>query len=89
MQQQEEGVEITANSLHPGAIATNLLRHHGFVEGEAPIFFYKFDILFKDDLKTIYLGHLVKREPAKAMINLVLFIFSATLFPPPAKAFRD
>ncbi|KAL7111702.1 hypothetical protein ACP275_05G106500 [Erythranthe tilingii] len=30
---KEEGVEITANSLHPGAIATNLLRHHGIVEG--------------------------------------------------------
>ncbi|KAK4422595.1 Short-chain dehydrogenase, chloroplastic [Sesamum alatum] len=31
---KEEGVAITANSLHPGAIATNLLRHHGFIEGE-------------------------------------------------------
>ncbi|KAL0447940.1 UNVERIFIED_CONTAM: Short-chain dehydrogenase, chloroplastic [Sesamum latifolium] len=30
---KEEGVAITANSLHPGAIATNLLRHHGFIEG--------------------------------------------------------
>ncbi|XP_028052935.1 short-chain dehydrogenase TIC 32, chloroplastic-like [Camellia sinensis] len=30
---KEEGVEITANSLHPGAIATNLLRHHGFLDG--------------------------------------------------------
>ncbi|GMP53707.1 hypothetical protein CsSME_00041815 [Camellia sinensis var. sinensis] len=30
---QEEGVKITANSLHPGAIATNLLRHHGFLDG--------------------------------------------------------
>ncbi|CAI9762425.1 unnamed protein product [Fraxinus pennsylvanica] len=28
---QEEKVEITANSLHPGAIATNLFRHHSFV----------------------------------------------------------
>ncbi|GFZ06885.1 NAD(P)-binding Rossmann-fold superfamily protein [Actinidia rufa] len=25
--------EITANSLHPGAIATNLLRHHSFIDG--------------------------------------------------------
>lgn len=30
---KEEGVEITANSLHPGSIATNLLRHHGFIDG--------------------------------------------------------
>lgn len=30
---QEEGVEITANSLHPGAIATNLLRYHSFLDG--------------------------------------------------------
>ncbi|KAH1115529.1 hypothetical protein J1N35_008907 [Gossypium stocksii] len=29
---QEEGVEITANSLHPGAIiSTNLMRHHGLI----------------------------------------------------------
>ncbi|XP_059441210.1 short-chain dehydrogenase TIC 32, chloroplastic-like [Corylus avellana] len=28
---KEEGVEITANSLHPGAIVTNLLRHHSFI----------------------------------------------------------
>ncbi|KAK4488293.1 hypothetical protein RD792_004049 [Penstemon davidsonii] len=27
---KEEGVQITANSLHPGVIATNLLRHLGF-----------------------------------------------------------
>ncbi|KAA8539935.1 hypothetical protein F0562_026627 [Nyssa sinensis] len=30
---KEEGVEITANSLHPGAIVTNLFRHHSFVSG--------------------------------------------------------
>ncbi|KAH7839821.1 hypothetical protein Vadar_009196 [Vaccinium darrowii] len=31
---KEEGVEITANSLHPGVIfTTNLLRHHGFIDG--------------------------------------------------------
>ncbi|GER47954.1 NAD(P)-binding Rossmann-fold superfamily protein [Striga asiatica] len=30
---KEEGVNITANSLHPGAIATNLLRHHGIIDG--------------------------------------------------------
>ncbi|XP_057776038.1 short-chain dehydrogenase TIC 32, chloroplastic-like isoform X2 [Salvia miltiorrhiza] len=30
---QEEGIKITANSLHPGAIATNLLRHHKILEG--------------------------------------------------------
>jgi WW domain-containing oxidoreductase len=28
---KEEGVEITANSIHPGAIMTNLLRHHSFI----------------------------------------------------------
>lgn len=27
---KEEGLNITANSVHPGAIATNLLRHHSF-----------------------------------------------------------
>lgn len=32
-QLKEEGVNITANSLHPGAIPTNLIRHHTFVEG--------------------------------------------------------
>ncbi|CAI0417271.1 unnamed protein product [Linum tenue] len=29
---KEEGINITANSLHPGAIATNLLRHSSFLE---------------------------------------------------------
>ncbi|XP_030551664.1 short-chain dehydrogenase TIC 32, chloroplastic-like [Rhodamnia argentea] len=28
---KEEGVQITANSLHPGAIATNLARHHSIL----------------------------------------------------------
>ncbi|XP_065862941.1 short-chain dehydrogenase TIC 32, chloroplastic-like isoform X2 [Euphorbia lathyris] len=28
---KEDGVDITANSLHPGGIATNLARHHSFV----------------------------------------------------------
>ncbi|URD87020.1 KR domain [Musa troglodytarum] len=28
---KEEGVNITANSLHPGIIVTNLFRHRGFV----------------------------------------------------------
>ncbi|KAL8557182.1 hypothetical protein ACS0TY_004580 [Phlomoides rotata] len=31
---KEEKVEIIANSLHPGAIATNLFRHHSFVNGD-------------------------------------------------------
>uniref|UniRef100_A0A453GZ26 Uncharacterized protein n=1 Tax=Aegilops tauschii subsp. strangulata TaxID=200361 RepID=A0A453GZ26_AEGTS len=30
--EQEEGVNITANSLHPGAIITNLLRHHSIID---------------------------------------------------------
>ncbi|XP_043722715.1 short-chain dehydrogenase TIC 32, chloroplastic-like isoform X2 [Telopea speciosissima] len=30
---KEEGVAITANSVHPGAIATNILRYHGFLNG--------------------------------------------------------
>ncbi|KAK2983535.1 hypothetical protein RJ640_023069 [Escallonia rubra] len=30
---KEDGVEITANSLHPGAIATNLFRYHSLVSG--------------------------------------------------------
>ncbi|XP_071703409.1 short-chain dehydrogenase TIC 32, chloroplastic-like [Rutidosis leptorrhynchoides] len=30
---KEEKVDITANSLHPGAIATNLIRHHAFLQG--------------------------------------------------------
>ncbi|KAF8380217.1 hypothetical protein HHK36_027699 [Tetracentron sinense] len=32
---KDEGVEITANSLHPGSIVTNLLRHHSFINGLA------------------------------------------------------
>ncbi|KAL2902535.1 Short-chain dehydrogenase TIC 32 chloroplastic [Bienertia sinuspersici] len=30
---KQEGVRITANSLHPGSITTNLLRHHNFING--------------------------------------------------------
>ncbi|XP_049393840.1 short-chain dehydrogenase TIC 32, chloroplastic-like [Solanum stenotomum] len=30
---KEEGVEITANSLHPGTITTNMFRHLGFFDG--------------------------------------------------------
>ncbi|KAF7813142.1 short-chain dehydrogenase TIC 32, chloroplastic-like isoform X2 [Senna tora] len=29
---KDEGLEITANSLHPGAIATNLFRHHNLID---------------------------------------------------------
>ncbi|GLU21120.1 hypothetical protein SLE2022_372820 [Rubroshorea leprosula] len=32
---KEEGVDITANSLHPGTIATNIARHMGVVNGIA------------------------------------------------------
>ncbi|KAG9441321.1 hypothetical protein H6P81_017175 [Aristolochia fimbriata] len=32
---KEEGVPITANSLHPGAIVTNLLRYHSFINSLA------------------------------------------------------
>uniref|UniRef100_A0A5B6Z121 Short-chain dehydrogenase TIC 32 n=1 Tax=Davidia involucrata TaxID=16924 RepID=A0A5B6Z121_DAVIN len=35
---KEEGVEITANSLHPGAIATNLMRHHSLIDGIVKMF---------------------------------------------------
>ncbi|KAL1834801.1 hypothetical protein ACET3Z_004452 [Daucus carota] len=35
---KEEDVEITANSLHPGTIATNLTRYHGFVDGMVSLF---------------------------------------------------
>ncbi|KAJ6850507.1 short-chain dehydrogenase TIC 32, chloroplastic-like [Iris pallida] len=30
---KERGVEVTANSIHPGAVSTNILRHHSFVSG--------------------------------------------------------
>ncbi|KAL3342124.1 hypothetical protein AABB24_026245 [Solanum stoloniferum] len=30
---KDEGVEVTANSLHPGAIATNLFRQHSIISG--------------------------------------------------------
>ncbi|XP_047325445.1 short-chain dehydrogenase TIC 32, chloroplastic-like [Impatiens glandulifera] len=35
---KEEGVDITANSLHPGIITTNLFRHHNIVEGLISVF---------------------------------------------------
>ncbi|XP_030518286.1 short-chain dehydrogenase TIC 32, chloroplastic-like [Rhodamnia argentea] len=33
---KEEGVQITANSLHPGVIVTNIARHHGIFNGKSP-----------------------------------------------------
>ncbi|KAF3432960.1 hypothetical protein FNV43_RR24062 [Rhamnella rubrinervis] len=36
-QLKEEGVKLTANSLHPGAIATNLFRYNSFFNGLATI----------------------------------------------------
>ncbi|XP_076899258.1 short-chain dehydrogenase TIC 32, chloroplastic-like isoform X1 [Bidens hawaiensis] len=35
---KDDGVEITANSVHPGAIPTNIFRHHTFFSGLANIF---------------------------------------------------
>lgn len=35
---KEENVELTANSLHPGAIATSLIRHHRFIEAAVNCF---------------------------------------------------
>ncbi|KAJ4705994.1 Short-chain dehydrogenase TIC 32 chloroplastic [Melia azedarach] len=35
---KEDGVAITANSLHPGAIATNLFRHNSFISGLVNLF---------------------------------------------------
>ncbi|KAK6935398.1 Short-chain dehydrogenase/reductase SDR [Dillenia turbinata] len=35
---KEEGVDITANSVHPGGVATNLVRHHGLFKVLATIF---------------------------------------------------
>ncbi|GAB4834426.1 Short-chain dehydrogenase TIC 32, chloroplastic [Ancistrocladus abbreviatus] len=32
-QLKDEGVNITSNSLHPGSIVTNLLRHRSFIDG--------------------------------------------------------
>ncbi|KAF7828264.1 short-chain dehydrogenase TIC 32, chloroplastic isoform X9 [Senna tora] len=34
---KEEGVEITANALHPGSIITNILRYHGYFNALASI----------------------------------------------------
>ena len=34
---QEDGVNITANSLHPGVIATNLFRHNTSLADDNPI----------------------------------------------------
>jgi hypothetical protein len=35
---QEDRVEVTANSVHPGLIATNLFRHYSFLTGILLIF---------------------------------------------------
>lgn len=49
---QEDEVAITANSLHPGAIATNLFRHSNLISGIdlLPLFFFLLKLCI---LKTI------------------------------------
>lgn len=37
---QEDGVNITANSLHPGTIVTNLFRHNSAVNGKYHIMLF-------------------------------------------------
>ncbi|KAJ7952287.1 Short-chain dehydrogenase TIC 32, chloroplastic [Quillaja saponaria] len=39
----KEGEEITVNSLHPGAIITNIFRHHVIAKGSCNIFFKMFN----------------------------------------------
>ncbi|KAM7491599.1 hypothetical protein LguiA_034520 [Lonicera macranthoides] len=46
---KEDGVEITANSVHPGPIATNLFRYHSFVSGLV-------DVLGKYVIKNVQQG---------------------------------
>ncbi|KAF7131514.1 hypothetical protein RHSIM_Rhsim09G0199400 [Rhododendron simsii] len=46
---KDNGVEITANSLHPGVIATNLFRHHRLVSGLV-------DVLGKYVIKNVQQG---------------------------------
>jgi len=38
---QEDGVDITANSLHPGAIATNIHRYNSVLTGNCRIVLLK------------------------------------------------
>lgn len=38
MLEQEEGADITANSVHPGVVTTNLFRCAGIFEGNLGIF---------------------------------------------------
>ncbi|ANM66152.1 NAD(P)-binding Rossmann-fold superfamily protein [Arabidopsis thaliana] len=37
---KEQGVNITANSLHPGSIMTNLLRYHSFINSKSSFALY-------------------------------------------------
>ncbi|KAJ7969916.1 short-chain dehydrogenase TIC 32, chloroplastic-like [Quillaja saponaria] len=46
---KDDGLEITANSLHPGAIATNLFRHYSFISGV-------FGLLGKYIIKNVHQG---------------------------------
>ncbi|VAH96263.1 unnamed protein product [Triticum turgidum subsp. durum] len=54
---KEEGVNITANSLHPGSIITNLLRHHSIIDGKQR---KKYTLLSRNGVRT--LGRLVLKN---------------------------
>jgi hypothetical protein len=45
---QEEGVNITANSLHPGPIMTNLLRFHSVINSNTLIYLTCFWFPYED-----------------------------------------
>jgi len=47
---QEEGVNITANSLHPGSIMTNLLRFHSVINSNTLIYLTCFWFPYEDFL---------------------------------------
>ena len=51
---QEDGVDITANSLHPGTIATNLFRHRGiYAAGKYYIIFFMQSIMHNSLLNSV------------------------------------
>lgn len=72
--QQEEGVEITANALHPGAIATNLLRFHGFINGSF-LAHYMYEENVLQLIQNIRLACLYQLG-----MNLFLFIHQSDVF---------
>jgi len=77
---QEDGVDISANSLHPGTITTNLFRHNSAVNGKSTTLFYSCEFMFRSRncMVTFHFNCLLKWNKV-AFVYIVLWCYILNL----------